>query len=257
MTDTRVYGNKRRTIAVGLDSANPFADIEFATADELNALLNISSVVKWDSTDLAMQESDKIDDRVLTDNAGAQRRGFPQFGGSVNLLTPKDLANIVDIAVKAFNLFKTPRTVLWIADRVGPLNSTPFVAGQRINRYKIAVDAKKNQTSGDTSYSYTIKLIPQGDVFPQEIVASSIPLKISTSGHKTSLSLATNKWTWGQAKLGESTVTTQASWKSSNPAVAVVDGRGLVTGLSAGEAKVTASVPGAADSEPITITVSA
>lgn len=257
MTDTRVYGNKRRTIAVGLDSANPFADTDFATAEELNKLLNISSVVKWDSTDLAMQESDKIDDRVLTDNAGAQRRGFPQFGGSINLLSPKDLANIVDIAVKAFALFKTPRTVLWIADRVGPLNSTPFIAGQRINRYKIAVDAKKNQTSGDTSYSYTIKLIPQGDVYPQEIVAASTPLKVTTSGHKAALSLATNKWTWGQAKLGESVVTTQADWSSSNPAVAVVDGRGLVTALSPGTASITATVPGATKSDPVSITVAA
>lgn len=257
MTDTRVYGNKRRTIAVALDSANPFADTEFATADELNDMLNISSVVKWDSTDLAMQESDKIDDRVLTDSAGAQRRGFPQFGGAVNLLTPKDLENIVDVAVQAFALFKTPRTVLWIADRVGPLNSTPFVPGQRINRYKIAVDAKKNQTSGDTSYSYTIKLVPQGDVFPQEIVAAATPLKITTSGHKVALSLAGARYTWGQARLGESNVTTQASWKSSNPAVAVVDGRGLATALTVGTASITASVPGAEDSDPITITVSA
>lgn len=257
MTDTRVYGNKRRTIAVGLDSANPFADTEFATDEELNALLNISSAVKWDSTDLAMQESDKIDDRVLTDSAGAQRRGFPQFGGSLNLLTPKDLNNIVDVAVKAFALFKTPRTVLWIADRVGPLNSTPFVAGQRINRYKIAVDAKKNQTSGDTSYSYTIKLVPQGDVFPQEIVAGATPLKITTSGHKAALSLATAPYTWGQAKLGESTVTTQANWTSSHPEIAVVDGRGLVTALSAGTTDIVASIPGATDSDPIAITVAA
>lgn len=257
MTDTRVYSNKRRTIWAAPDSANPFADETAVTDDEINAMLNISSVTKWDSSDLAVQESDQIDDRVLTDSAGAQRRGFIQFGGGLNLLTPRDLANVVDAAVKAFALFRTPRTVLWIVDRALYPNNTPALPGQRANVYRIAVDAQKNQTSGDTSYSYTVKLVPQGDVFPQQIIADTTPAPITVTGHSATLSLATNAYTWGVAKLSGATVTNQAEWKSSAPDIASVDNRGLVTALKVGTAQITASYPGATDSAPVSINVTA
>lgn len=257
MADTRMYGNKMRTIWAAVAAGNPFADPTKPTDDEINAMLNISSVVKWDSTDVGVQESDKIDDRVLTDAAGAQRRGFVQFGGSLNLLTPKSLANTADLATKAFTLFKTPRVVLWIVDRVGYANTTPSLAGQRVNVYKVAVDAKKNQTSGDTSYSYTVKLVPQGDVLPQQITADTTPLAVTVSGHATALKLSNLAYTWGVAKVGTTNVTTQATWTSSNPSVAVVDSRGLVTALSPGTTNITASYPGATTSAAVAITVTA
>jgi len=257
MSDTRMYGNKMRTIWVAAAAGNPFTDPSQPTDDEINAMLNISSVVKWDSTDVGVQDSDKIDDRVLTDAAGAQRRGFVQFGGTLNLLTPKSLANVADLATKAFTLFKTPRAVIWVVDRVGYANTTPSLPGQRINVYKVAVDAKKNQTSGDTSYSYTVKLVPQGDVLPQQITADTTPLAITTSGFTTALKLSNLAYTWGMAKIGTTNVTTQATWTSSNPAVATVDNRGLVTALSAGTTNIVVSYPGATSSTAIAITVTA
>ncbi len=257
MTDTRVYGNQRRTIWSALDSGNPFADPTAPTATEINAMLNISSVIKWTSTTLAMQASAKLDDRVLTDSAGAKRRGFLTFAGTVNLLSPKNELDTTDPAQQAYTLFKTPHEVMWIVDRIGPLSSTLATAGERVNVYKIAVDAKKSLTSGDNSYSYTIDLIPQGDAFPGQVVAGSPALAITTSGHEVTLNLATKVYTWGQAELGTSNITTQATWTSDNPAVAVVDSRGLVTALSAGTTNITASYPGATASTPIAITVTA
>lgn len=258
MADTRVYSNKRRTVWAALEEAHPFTDEEAVTDDEINNnMLNISGVVKWDSSDLSVQESDQIDDRVLTDSAGAQRRGFTQFGGGLNLLTPRDMDNIVDAAVKAFALFRTPRTVLWIVDRPLYLNNTPALPGQRVNVYRVAVDAQKNQTSGDTSYSYTVKLVPQGDVFPQQVIADTTPAKVIVTGHTASLSLATKPYTWGVAKLSGATVTNQATWKSSAPDVASVDNRGLVTALKVGTASITATYPGAAASDPVEIEVAA
>lgn len=257
MSNTRVYGNKRRTIFAALDSGNPFADPSAATDDEINAMLNISSVIKWDSSDLGVQESKKIDDRVLTDNAGAQRRGFVQFGGGLNLLTPRDISNVVDAAVKAFNLFKTPRTLLWIVDRVVALNNTAVTAGQRVNIYQVAVDANKNLTSGDASYSYTVRLVPQGDVYSQQVVAPAVAVALTTTGHTANLSLATTKYTWGQAFASGTNVTTQADWASDAPDIASVDNRGLVTALKVGTANITATLPGFLPSTPVAINVAA
>lgn len=257
MTDTRMYGNQRRTIAIALASGNPFANPNAPTATEANAMLNISSVVKWNKTNLATQSSKTVDDRVLTDSAGAKRRGFIQFGGTVNLLSPKDETDAADIALQAFNIVKTPRTLVWVVDRVGPLNNTPFAAGDEVNVYQVAVDSKSNETSGDTTYSYTIEAIPQGDVFPNQILAASPAVAVTTSGHTTALSLATCAYTWGQAKIGSVDVTTRATWKSDNTKIATVDSRGLVTAVAVGSANITASYPGATNSTAIAITVSA
>jgi len=81
--------------------------------------------------------------------------------------------------------------------------------------------------------------------------------KILVTGHTASLSLATKQYTWGVAKLSGATITNQASWKSSAPAVASVDNRGLITPLSVGTAQITASYPGATDSDPVAIAVTA
>lgn len=249
----KVYSNKRVTLWAATVGSNPFADPEAPTDDEINALLNISGAVKWDSTDLGMQESDQIDDRVLTDEGTAQRRGFLQFGGTLNMLTPKDPADTSDIAVQAAALLRTPREDLWIVERVVYLNNSAAAVGQHVNVYKVMTDATKNQTEGDASYSYTVSLLPQGDVYPQAVTADATPVTITTAGHDTSLTVGQS--TWGRARAGLFDVTNLATWTSSAPAVATVDNHGIVTGISAGSANVTAVLPGWTVSTNIAITV--
>jgi len=255
----KVYSNKRRTLFSATTGSNPFADEAAPSAAELNAMLNFSSAVKWDSTDVGVQESDQIDDRVLTDAGTAKRAGFAQFGGTVNLLTPKDQADTADIAVQSAALFATEnmRQQLWIADRIVPLSSTPIVAGNTINLYKVLTDAKQNQTEGENSYSYTVSLLPQGTVIPGYVVGSAVAGDIVIAGHNDSISLAGGVYTWGKATYEGNDITNLATWTSTDTTILTIDNHGIVTALTTGTASIVPSYPGAAVHAGLAITVAA
>lgn len=253
MADTRVLSNKHRNIYVAPVAATPFTQSPFtgqlAVADFAD-FLDISSVIKWDGTDFGIQESDTIDDRVLTDDASAQSRGFSQFGGSINLLYPSDYTDTTDIAQQAFELFRTPRTQFYVIERVVVGASVAEAAGQTFTVTKVISDGFSPDTEGDDSYAYTVNLVPQGDVYISDVIATG--LTIVESGHDTTL--AVGAATWGKALLGTTNVTVLATYSSSAPAVATVTNNGIIVGVSAGTATITVAYrDGTADTILITV----
>jgi len=252
----KVYSNKRRTLFAATTGSNPFADESAPTAAEINAMLNFSSAVKWDSTDVGVQESDQIDDRVLTDEGTAKRAGFAQFGGTVNLLTPKNPSDTSDVAVQASALFATEgmREQLWIVDRIVPLNSTPVAPGDTVSIYKVLTDAKQNVTEGENSYSYTVSLLPQGTVFPSYVVADGTTAgSITLAGHNASMT--SGGYTWGRATYEGIDITNLATWSVDDPTIATIDNHGIVSAVTAGSVSLQISYPGAAVFAGLPITV--
>lgn len=221
-------------------------------------MLDATEAIRWDGYDFGMDASDQIDDRSLADNAAAQIRGFAQFGGNTPFFMPK-VTDTGSILRQVFNLLKTQRTPLFVAERVGFKDwSSPWAAGDNVNIYRVLNDGFKPDTEGDGGYAYTMNLLSQGDVYPWTLVTPASASAVTITGSATaSLSLAGVNVALRGATYQGKNITARATWISSNPAVATVDAHGVIQGKSAGTANVTATFPGATPSAAVAVTVAA
>jgi len=110
-------------------------------------------------------------------------------------------------------------------------------------------------TEGTGGYAYMQQLIPQGDVWPWTIVADSPAAEVEIVGALTATLAVGALALRGATYLGNN-ITPRATWASSNQAIATVDNRGIIEGVSAGSANITATYPGGATSDPVVVTVS-
>lgn len=253
---TRDLGNRRIKVAIGLLSS--IANKAAPTVTELNALLDVTEAVRWDGFDFGMDASDQIDDRSLADDAAATIRGFAQFGGGMPFFFPK-VTDTGSILRQTFNLLKTQRTALVVVERIGYKDFTgAFAAGDNINVYAVMNDGYTPDTEGDGGYAYTMNLLSQGDVFPWTVAAPAAPVAVAIVGAATqALSLAGTKVALRGATYQGNNVGPRCQWISSAPNVATVDTHGVIVGISAGTANITASFPGATVSPPVAVTVAA
>lgn len=249
---TRDLSNKRVLVAVG--AANSITNLAAPALSELLALLNISPAIRWDGFDFNASASDQVDDRSLDDDAAAQTRGFPQFGGALPLFYPKK-TDTSSILRQAFNLFKQDRASLIIVERVGfKSTNQPFAAGDNINVYRVQVDGFNPDTEGDGGYAYIVNLLPQGDIYPYTIVPAASPASVAITGASTLALTAGNVALRGATYQGND-ITNRATWLSSDPTKVTVD-HGRIKGVAAGTANVTASFPGGTASTAVAVTVS-
>jgi len=239
---TRDLSNKRITIAIG--AANAIADLSQPTAAELNAMLQASPAIRWDGLDFGAQSSDQVDDRSLDDNAAAVLRGFAQFGGAMPFFLPK-VTDTASILRQVFNLVKVNRTQLVIAERVGfKSTNEAWAAGDNVNTYLVMVDGFAPDTEGTGGYAGLFNMIPQGTTYPWAKVKNSPADAITQIGGAT-ISVATGAIALRGAALSGDVVTARAIWTSSDPTKARVLGNGIVQGVAAGSATITAAIPGA------------
>lgn len=249
---TRDLSNRRVKFAIG--TANSVANVLQPTLAELSALLDISPAVRWSGFDFGIQASSQEDDRSLTDDASATIRSFNQFGGALPLFFPK-VTDLSSILRQAYNLVKNRNTELVVAERVGfKDNTTAFAAADEVNCYRVMTDGWTPDTAGTGGYAYLLNLTPRGDSVPYFIVPPATAASVTITG------AATATLTSGNVVLREATyqglsVTSRATWISSNPAVATVDD-GIIIGVSAGTANITAAYPGATTSTAVAVTVS-
>ncbi|HET8780742.1 MAG TPA: hypothetical protein VFM66_11760 [Agromyces sp.] len=248
---TRDQGNGR--VAVWLGTASAVADLAAPTEAEIAAMLLVSEAVRWDGYDYGVQASDQIDDRSLADSGTAQLRGFSQFGGAVPLFYPRR-ADTGSILRQAFDLLKSGRTDLIFVERIGFKDwNAAAVAGDDVNVYRVMNDGFNPDTEGDGGYAYIVNMLPKGDVHPWTKVVGAVAETVTIIGAATA-TLAVGDVELRGATLYGDNVTARAEWVSSDDTVATVD-NGVIVGVSAGTADITATFPGATDSAPITATV--
>lgn len=249
---TRDLSNKRIQIWIGAASA--LASYDYATEAELAAMLMAAPAIRWDGLDFGMQASEQIDDRSLDDDATATLRGFMQFGGGIPFYFPK-VTDDSSILRDVFDLVKVRGTELAIVERVGFVDRrTAAVAGDNINIYKAMTDGYSPDTEGTGGYAYIQNMIPRGDVTPWSIVADSPAADVTITGGLT-LALAVGALGLrGAAYLGNN-ITPRATWASDDQDVAIVSNNGIIEGVSAGTANITATFPGGAESDPCVVTV--
>lgn len=245
----KVLSNQRVTVFAGLASA--IADWNKPTLAELNGLTNISGAINWDSFDLNIQASDQQDDRTLTDGAGAQSRGFTNFGGSLQAVYPKP-DDTGSIFRTAYDILSTPRVELVIAVRYGKLNSLTGAAGDKWTFYRVKTDAVAFGQN-DVSHYYTVNLLAQDDVLPNYIVPLASPATITIS--VVDASVAPGDLVFVSAAYAGWDITKAADWVVSDETKLIEVHPGIFLALADGSPTVKAKYPGATDSATSAITI--
>lgn len=227
------------------------------TAAEINAGYDVTGAIAWDGTTFpAAAESDDTDDRSLRDKGNATTRGAAQFEATLNFFYPKDLNENVTDYGRAFTLLRVPRVPLYVITRV--LQGTEGVhtdaaAGQWVSVFRFLTDGWTPDISEDDSYKYAISFLTQGDVAVYTQVKNATAVSLSPLTH----ALSVGDHAVVRATLGGKRATQIVEWESSNQAVASVSPNGVVTGISAGTANITATHPAATGATtPCVVTVS-
>lgn len=250
MTDTRVLSNKRVTVLIGLDTA--VSSFTQPTLAETQALLNVSTVVRWQNFDFNLSASSQEDDRGLGDEADAKSRSYVQFGGAITFFTPAD-GDTTSLAYQARQLVKNPRTKLVVAIRTIALNSVAPAAGDVWNFYHVITDANAHGR-GKVSYSYSVKMVPQDDCGLNVILSPLVPVAVAITPSAPLAATVGTPFRMTAAYQG-SNITTAATWVSSAPLIVSVSKHGIGIPISAGTASITATYPGSAAGTPRVITV--
>jgi hypothetical protein len=251
MTATRVLSNQRITVLLGPETA--IADYTQPKLSEILSLTNVSEAIRWSGFDFNIQASTSETDVSLTDAAGSKSRGYTQFGGHIAFFTPKptDTSSILRVAR---NIVKTPRTRLAVAIRTITLNSAGAAVGDEWNVFRTITDTNAHER-GKVSYAYSIEFKAQDDNGINRVLTAATPSPVLLTPSST-LAVSVGSVQFVTAAFEGVNVTKGATYASSAPAVATVDKNGIITGVSAGTANITATYPGSAPSTALDVTVS-
>lgn len=255
--DTKVTSNGH--LDVWAVPVTGIADYRSPTAAEINAGVRLTPAVAWDGSSFpANDESGDIDDRSMEDIGNALSRGFASFGAELSFFRPVP-GDTASEAADAWDLFKTPRVPVFLVTRVlqravAP-GVTPAAAGQWISVYRFITDTVNDDTEGEDSVKFVVGFLPQGELKVNTQVKNATPVSVTNATGSTSLSVGGHAVL--RATLGGKRATQAVDWITSNDAVAYVSPNGVVTGVSAGTATITAAHPAASGpSTGITFTVS-
>lgn len=249
MTSTKVLSNQRVTVLAGLSTA--IDDWANPTLAELTALTNVSGAVNWANFDLNIQASEQNDDRTLTDGAGAQSRGFTNFGGTMQFVNPKvdDLASIFRTA---YDIFSSPRVELVVAVRYGKKNSLGPAEGDVWTIYRVMTDAPFFG-QGDVSKFFQITLIARDDILPNYILPNATPtLPVVTV---LDASVAVGDLVFASAVYEGHDVTKLGDWVSSDETKLIEVHPGIFMALATGAPTLKIKLPGSALSAGTAVTI--
>lgn len=248
MASTKILANQNVTVIAGL--ASGISNWAKPTLAELNALTNVSGAVNWDAFDLNIKSSDQKDDRTLTDGAGAQSRGFTNFGGTLQFVNPIP-GDTASIYRTTYNIFSTNRVELVVAVRYGKSNALGPAAGDKWNVFHVITDAVMFGEN-DVSMYYQLTLVPRDDVLSGYIVPVATPTTVTTAALSATGTVGTLIFVsaayqgWDVTKAVTYTVSDETKLIQVHP--------GIFRVLAAGSPTIIANYPGAAPSTALAIT---
>lgn len=251
MPATKIASNKNTRLDLAPKAA--VADVLKPLLSELaNASVkNVSEAVKWDGYDFGVESSEQDEDRALTDSATAATRGYENFGGTVSFFTPLP-TDTSSVYRQARVLAATPKVELVNIQRDGYAASTPFAAGQVISTFHTITDARSEQR-GDKNRYWQANFKNKGYCGINRIIPSAVATAVAITGGTT---VAAGSSIQLKASYEGNDITVGAIWVSSDETKAVVTKHGLVIGVAAGTANITATYPGSAAGTAKAITVS-
>lgn len=251
MVDQKAFAAGR--VSVWWIPAGGIANLNAPTAAEINAGIPLSDGIAWENYELAASESDAVDDRSLMDKGNATSRGAAQFGGTLSFFRPSDPTDMTHPYSQAFAAFRTPRAYGYLVTRV--LQNTegvqnPAATGEDISVFYFVADTFIDDTEGDDSVKFTVNFQPQGQLRVYTKVAGG-----TISVDPATLSLAVDAVGKVRALVGGDDVSAGATWTTSDPEVAAVNTHGVVRGVAAGTATITATYPGTTGTATTSVTV--
>lgn len=252
MADQKVTSNGN--ISVSWVPAAGIADYRSPTAAEINAGVDLTAAIAWDSYEIAASDSNDVEDRGLIDKGNAVTRGFQQFAASFNTFRDVDATDTTSPYNIAFETFRVPRQYGYLITRVLQKEtgtSPAYEAGQWISVFRFVSDAVGDDTEGEDSYKMTLTFLPQGEVYVYTLVAVSEAVTVTPA----TLAVAIDEHDVIEAELDDKSITQGAIWRSSDTTVATVSANGVVTGVGAGTADITADHPAATGPGTVEVTV--
>lgn len=253
MVDQKVTSNGN--VSVWWVPAAGIADYRSPTAAEINAGVDLTAAIAWDSFEIAASESNDVEDRALIDKGNAVTRGFQQFAASFNTFRDADLSDTTSPYNIAFETFREPRQYGYLITRVlqkAAGTSPAAQPGEWVSVYRFVSDAVGDDTEGEDSYKMTLTFMPQGEIKVYTMVATGEAVTVDPD----TLALSVGDRAVVTATLADKSITQGATWRSSDTTVATVSANGVVTGISAGTANITADHPAATGPGTVAVTVS-
>lgn len=244
MSNTRYNADANVTFAWYPENA--FANPGAPTETELNAGLFISDAIAGDDTDINTSASDTNTEQTFGDASSVTGRGAAQFGGNISIYLPKSFHDNSNVYSVAYDALKKPKTVGWIAKRIDgqypdtAKGKTPFAQGDLVTIYKVITDSYTNVNTGTNAFRMTVNLVSQGVMHSYIVVNGATPNVVAVTG-EASIPVGASSQLLGT--FGGRRYTTGLEYASSAIETATVSEAGVVTGIAAGTATITATEP--------------
>lgn len=230
-----------------------FANWKSPTATELNAALNLSSSISWNDWGFGMSASNTQNDPSLADVGNRTDRGAAQYGGTISFYYPGAFDDNTNDYSLAFDAVAVPRTKGYIVIRIdgSKLTTTAFAAGDLVHVFEVMTDGQSNMVTGEEAFRYTVTMLQQGAVSVNTIVNAGTVTVVTPA----TLAVAVGASSRLSATANGREYTNGVAWSSSDTTKATVTNAGVVTGIAAGSATITATFvqTGATDTTAVTV----
>lgn len=249
MTDIKVPSSGN--IRVWWALPNAFANWEAPTATELNACLDVSESVSWNDFGFGLQASNTIDDPAITAIGKVSDRGATQYGGTISFYYPGAFDDAGNAYSQTYDALDQPRTLGYVVWRVdGEETSALAVNGDMVSVAKVMTDGYAESITGEEAFRYTVTFLSQGDIAVRTVVGATAPIIPAT------LAVTVGAAEPLSATVGGRNYTNGVKWSSSDSTKAKVSSAGIVTGVAAGSATITATYEATGNTDTCSVTVS-
>lgn len=249
MTDIKVPASGN--IRVWWALPNAFAEWANPTAAEINACLDISDSISWNDFDFGLQASNTIDDPAITAIGKVSDRGAAQFGGGMSFYYPGAFDDAGNEYSLTYDALDAPRTAGYVVLRIdGEESSTSAANGDLVHVFKVLTDGYAESIVGEEAFRYTVTFLPQGDLAVRTVVGGGAVVIAST------LAVTVGDSEPLTATVGGRNYTNGVMWSSSDSTKASVSTGGVVTGVAAGSATITATYEADGTTDTCAVTVS-
>lgn len=248
MTDIKVPASGNIRVWWALENA--FSNWEAPTAAEINASLDISDSISWNDFDFGLQASNTIDDPAITAIGKVSDRGAAQFGGGLSFYYPGAFGDASNDYSLTYDALDQPRTRGFLVIRIDGAQPNPVAAtGDLVHVFRVMTDGYAESITGEEAFRYTITFLSQGDLAVRTVVGGGTVVTPST------LTVADGASAHLTATVGGRTYTNGVKWTTSDATKATVSSAGIVTGVAAGSATITATyaATGATDTTSVTV----
>lgn len=239
---------------------NGFANYKYPTVAELNAGLELEAVTIWDNFEIGAQASETSDVIPIKAKAVSTRRAAANFGGSASFWYPgvkTDMDNAAALVYAAFKEINTPGYIVTSVDgEIGeagqPASDFTFANGDYVSVYKVITDEWEDMITGEEAFYYTRQFLKYGALSVYTVAGTGAPVIVSTP---TTIASSVGDLDFITTTLNGRDWTRGVVYSSSDETVATVSATGVVKSLAAGNATITATLPGASVSTTDTVAV--